>query len=192
LQTISRSNDTIFLTNGGFVKLPTSHYEGELYGGGVVFYVDQTGAHGLICSMLDLSTTQPWSNINGALIGTTAQSDWDGQGNTNAIIGQSGHTNSAAKLCNDYINVDYGTGVYSDWYLPANGQLYKLYNTIYEVNKALDSDGNVATTAIVKAEYWSSTEVNVSFAWEFSFYNTYIVSHGKSSSSYYTRAVRRF
>ena len=118
------------------------HYTGELYGGGVIFWVDQTGEHGLICSMTDLSTGKVWSNITGTEIGLTAQSDWNGQGNTNAIIGQSGHTNSAAKLCNDYVNADYGTGVYSDWYLPARGELNHLWNNLYQIQKALDSDGN--------------------------------------------------
>jgi acyl-CoA hydrolase len=32
------------------------HYIGELFGGGVVFWVDTTGQHGLICSMTDIIT----------------------------------------------------------------------------------------------------------------------------------------
>lgn len=93
------------------------HYIGELYGGGVVFWVDHTGEHGLIVSMVDLSSDFIWSNISDLFIGTT--NDWDGAGNTTAIIGQAGHTSSAAKLCDDYTNADYGTGTYSDWYLPS-------------------------------------------------------------------------
>jgi uncharacterized protein (TIGR02145 family) len=41
-----------------------------------------------------------WSNRNTTLIGATAQTVY-GNLNTLAIIGQSGHTTSAAKLCND-------------------------------------------------------------------------------------------
>jgi hypothetical protein len=36
------------------------------------------------------------------------------ESNTNAIVNQAGHTTSAAKLCDDYTNPDYGTGVFSD------------------------------------------------------------------------------
>ncbi|MFH1563236.1 MAG: four helix bundle protein [Nitrospirota bacterium] len=149
---------TIASTHGGF-KFPDGsiqttaasaggHYVGELYGGGVVFYVDHTGNHGVICSMINISTSQVWSNVSSTLIGPTAQSDWNGQGNTNAIIGQDGHSNSAAKLCDGYTNSDYGSGSYSDWYLPTIAQLNKLYNAVYEVNKALDSDENGATTGL--------------------------------------------
>jgi hypothetical protein len=133
------------------------HYIGELYGGGVVFWVDQTGSHGLICSMLDLSTSQEWSNIASTFIGVTAQSTWDGLSNSNAIVSQSGHTGSAAKLCLDYINTDYGTGVYNDWYLPAVDQLSLLFYAKYQVQKTLESDGNSSTTALMEG-YWTSSE----------------------------------
>ena len=133
------------------------HYIGELYGGGVVFWVDQTGSHGLICSMVDLSTSQEWSNIASTFIGATAQSNWDGLSNSNAIVSQSGHTGSAAKLCLDYTNTDYGTGVYNDWYLPASDQLSLLFIAKYQVHKTLESDGNSSTTALMEA-YWTSSE----------------------------------
>jgi hypothetical protein len=167
------------------------HYAGELYCGGVVFWVDHTGQHGLICSMLDLSTSQAWSNVTSTLIGSTAQSDWDGLSNSNAIVGQSGHTNSAAKLCLDYTNIDYGTGVYSDWYLPSRGELNDLWNNLKAVQKALDSDGNPATTAFAKSFYWSSSEYDSSGAWTFYFYYGDAGGSGKGST-YYVRAVRAF
>jgi hypothetical protein len=146
-----------------------AHYIGELNGGGVVFYVDRTGQHGLICSMIDLSTSQAWSNV-GTLIGATAQSDWNGQGNTNAIIGQIGHTGGAANLCDTYTNSDYGTGIFSDWYLFSIHQLNLLWEALYEVDKTLDSDLNSATTTIGKAPYWSSTEDVTGNPWYLNFY----------------------
>ncbi len=167
-----------------------THYIGELYGGGVVFWVDQTGNHGLICSMIDLNTSQAWSNVWN-LIGTTAQSDWDGQSNTTAIITQSGHTSSAAKLCNDYTNADYGTGIYSDWYLAARGELNDLWNSLKVVQKALDSDGNSATTAITKNIYWSSSEYIDAAAWSFYFTDGRTLGNPKDAT-YSVRAVRVF
>lgn len=167
------------------------HYVGELYGGGVVFWVDHTGEHGLIASMFDLSTSQVWSNITSTLIGTTAQSDWDGNANTTAIIGQSGHTSSAAKLCADYTNADYGTGVYSDWYLPSIAELNHVWNNFYEVQKVLTNDGNGSTTPLVRNNYWSSTEYGSTNAWGFYFYGG-ASTVGSKYGTYNVRAVRAF
>lgn len=168
-----------------------AHYPGERYGGGVVFWVDGTGQHGLICSMIDLSTSQAWSNIASTAIGTTAQSDWDGNNNSTAITTQSGHTNSAAKLCLDYTNADYGTGVYSDWYLPSRGELNDLWNNLKTVQKALDSDSNAATTAIARENYWSSSESENARAYSFYFQEGDMGDQGKESENY-VRAVRAF
>ncbi len=166
-----------------------SRYVGELYGGGVVFWVDHTRQHGLIVSMVDLSTSQAWSNIASTLIGTT--NDWDGANNTTAIIEQSGHTSSAAKLCTNYTNADYGTGTYSDWYLPSVAELNHIWNNFYEVQKALTNDGNPDTTPIARSWYWSSSEHTSNNAWNF-----YLNNGNASSNIKYNfnrvRAVRAF
>jgi hypothetical protein len=167
----------------------STHYVGELYGGGVVFWVDHTGQHGLIVSMVDLSTSQAWSNIPHTSIGTT--NDWDGVSNTAAIIGQSGHTSSAAKLCDDYTNADYGTGIYSDWYLPGIAELNHLWNNFYEVQKALTNDGNAAATPLVRDYYWSSTEYFMTLVRSLNFNNGYQYYDYKYDTNY-VRAVRAF
>lgn len=166
------------------------HYVGELYGGGVVCYVDRTGQHGLICSMVDLSTTQTWSNITSGEIGTSAQSEWNGQSNTTAIIGQSGHTNSAALLCDSYVNTDYGTGVYSDWYLPGRTELYHILSNLYDVTKAIDTYGSPATV-MARNYYWSSSEHDGSTAWGL-YFTTGNFNNPPKSAGGYIRAVRGF
>jgi hypothetical protein len=166
-----------------------THYVGELYGGGVVFWVDHTGQHGLITSMIDLSTAQAWSDVTDVAIGTT--NDWDGNSNTTAIIGQAGHNSSAAKLCDDYTNADYGTGTYSDWYLPSRGELNDLWNSLKAVQKALDSDGNTSTTPLSITPYWLSSEYNDTNAWAFTFGLGYADYGGKYGTGY-VRAVRAF
>jgi hypothetical protein len=167
----------------------SDRYVGELYGGGVVFWVDHTGQHGLIVSMVDLSTNQQWSNVTNTLIGTT--NDWDGATNTSAIIEQSGHTSSAAQLCTDYTNDDYGTGIFSDWYLPSVAELNHVWNNFYEVQKALTNDGNPATTPLVRTGYWSSSERDAYYVWGFNFYAGYTTNYYKYVS-HYVRAVRAF
>ena len=179
-ETIITAGTNVTITGSGTTANPyivnsaNTHYVGELYGGGVVFWVDQTGNHGLICSMTDLSTGIIWTPTayQSITVPGGALSDWDGQGNTNAIVAQAGAgTSYAAGLCDAYTNTNYGTGIYSDWYLPSRGELNHLWNNIYQVQKTLDTDGNPATTAIAKLAYWSSSEYTNNGAWYFYFVN---------------------
>jgi len=165
------------------------HYLGELYGGGVVFWVDHTGQHGLVVSMVDLSTEHVWSNVTCTAIDTT--NDWDGVSNTAAITGQSGHATSAAKLCEDYTNADYGNGIYSDWYLPSIAELNQIWNNFYHIQKALSKDGDSSTTPMLRTYYWSSTEHYSSLAWSYCFYLGSTHSYFKCLPGY-VRAVRAF
>jgi hypothetical protein len=169
-----------------------SHYIGELFGGGIVFWVDNTGQHGLIVSLVDMSKTSSWSNIT-ALIGTTAQSSWNGQGNSTAIMGQSGHTGSAAQLCDDYTNAEYNTGIYSDWYLPAIDELSLIYHTKYILNKNIETAPAPADILSDQAYYWSSTESTLytDWAWYFSFNDGFIWQYPKSNETW-VRAIRAF
>jgi hypothetical protein len=179
------------LGGGSSITQGTSRYVGETYQGGVIFYVDHTGEHGLICSMIDLTNGTAWSNIGSTLIGATAQSDWNGQGNSNAIVGQTGHTNSAAKLAIDYENPDYGTGVFSDWFLPSLEQLNLLYRAKYEVNKTIDTDGNSNTTLLQRMTYWTSTEATNTYAL-FVRFDQGTVGQSLKTAANQVRAIRAF
>ncbi|TAF77054.1 MAG: hypothetical protein EAZ53_03115 [Bacteroidetes bacterium] len=189
-----------FANSSGFV-----HYPGELFGGGIVFYVykDATSEHGLIVSTEDLCTTCGWSNVTTAQIGAAAQSTWDGASNTAAIIAQAGHTSSAAKLC-----VDYRGGGFADWYLPAIDELKLFWSNIYHVNKALNTDGNPATVGFeqynnsnssIRIGYTSSTEFGNNYR-----YVVYIIGQRgrgqfdddskdiSSANAKFVRAIRKF
>jgi len=112
---------------------------GDLYQEGRVAYIDGSGQHGFIVSNGDLSAGSAWSNITNAY--ATAYSVTDGPDNTSLIVGQAGHVNSAAKICDDY-----DSGVYDDWYLPALNEWATL-NT----NRANVGIGD-------NINYWTSTE----------------------------------
>ena len=168
----------------------SARYVGELYQGGVIFYVDHTGLHGLICSMVDFNTTMTWSDSPNSIIGPAAQSDWNGQGNSIAIVAQSISV-SAADSCDNYTNIDYGTGIYNDWYLPAIDELNILFNARRFVNKAIDTDGNGSTTPLIKNNYWSSTENAANFAWLYSFITGNPNVSNKNNKNY-VRAIRAF
>jgi hypothetical protein len=169
-----------------------THFIGEEFGGGVVFHLwkDASGVeHGLIVDKTDLSTSQVWSNINATIIGTIAQSSWNGLGNSNAIVSQAGHTNSAALLCLNSTN-----GGQSDWYLPSIDELSLLWHNRFNVNKSLSTIGG-ATVLPYTANFWSSTEFNFNDAWAFYFFTGYAAhytSYGIKSITNYVRAVRAF
>jgi len=70
--------------------------------GGWIYFIDGTGTVYYEAAPYDL-TSSVWSNITNVLIGGTGSTTGTGQANTTLIINQSGHTNSAAKLCDDLI-----------------------------------------------------------------------------------------
>lgn len=165
------------------------HYIGELFGGGIVFWIDQTSEHGLIASLNDIDGGNGivWSNIDDIEIGTSAQNHYDGKGNSTAIIGQSGHTSGAAQLCSDYSNDGF-----TDWYLPSILELKQTENALLIINNVLSNDGDATTNTInVKTKYWSSTEYNNSLAW---FYFNYGGGspYQYKNDTYRVRAVRAF
>jgi hypothetical protein len=71
-------------------------------GGGLIFHIDGTTYYEAAAS--NQSNGKVWSNLTTTEIGVSAQGTGYGDGltNTSAIISQIGHTDSAAKLCNDY------------------------------------------------------------------------------------------
>ena len=170
-------------SGGGF-----THYIGEEFGGGVVFHLwkDALGVeHGLIIDKTDLSTAQVWSNIDSTLIGPSAQSSWDGLSNSNAIVGQAGHTSSASALCLNSTN-----GAQSDWYLPSVQELNMLWNNYYTVARSLTQISGA--TQLQPAFYWSSTENDYGYAWYFLFFDGTANYYANKNYTVYVRAVRAF
>lgn len=190
-------NGTAWTSMAGSSSSAT-HYVGELYGGGIVFWVDQTGEPGLIASLDDLNggSGVSWSNITSTEIGASAKSMTDGLSNSNAIVGQSGHTSSAAKLCLDYsITTDQ---TYDDWYLPSNRELYLLASQDILIDKILDNDGDANTNGFSQeythptyGRYWSSTENLNNYACGYYFLYSYSYFYYKGFT-YRVRAVRAF
>ena len=68
--------------------------------GGLIFHIDGTTVYEVAVG--DEAVGIYWSNV-ALLIGTTSANIGEGQNNTNEIIAQVGHTNSAAKYCDDLI-----------------------------------------------------------------------------------------
>lgn len=173
--------------SGGGTGGSFTHYIGEEFSGGVIFHLWKDNAsveHGLIVDKTDLSTAQAWSNIAQTLIGQAAQSSWDGLSNSNAIVAQEVHTDSAAALCLNSTN-----GGQSDWYLPSVQELNMLWNNYYTVARSLTQISGA--TQLSLATYWSSTENVNSEAWRFQFIDGSAYGGSKDVTDY-VRAVRAF
>jgi len=106
----------------GFTTSPIVN--GSSYAGGIVFYVDSTGQHGLVCAPSDQGSF-PWG-CQGINIGGTSTAFGTGQANTNLILSGGCPTRPiAASVCDDLV-----LNGYSDWYLPSLDELHLMYSNL--------------------------------------------------------------
>ncbi len=113
-------------------------------------------------------TTGTWSNITSTSVPSIPNvNSWDpcanpatnGLPNSNAIIAQSGHTNSAAKYC-----LDFSSGGYSDWYLGTTTEV-NFMTAIYGNTTLQNIITNAGGTAFGSGFYWSSRETTSTSAY---------------------------
>jgi len=96
---------------------------GQEYEGGIIFYIDETGAHGLIAAPNDIAIFPSTWGCEGTTA-PTAQKVAIGSGfeNTQAILNNCNEPNTGAVLVSEFeING------FDDWYLPAINELEILY-----------------------------------------------------------------
>jgi len=154
---------------------------GDSYQGGIIFWLDTTGQHGLIAATADQNTGK-WYNGTYRYTGTNGDGLYAGKMNTAMIIAtqmadnQTG--NFAAKVCADY-SVTVGGVTYGDWYLPSKYEL----NLLYLQKTVVGGFANYF--------YWSSSEYDNGNAWIKYFTNGYQTNYGKNYTLY-VRAVRAF
>jgi len=170
----------------------TTYSVGDFAQGGIVFWVDETGQHGLVAAKEDQSTGVRW--YAGTYGNTQAKGDgpFSGEANTSIIIaaqvaiGDDGST-YAARICNE-LQVTEGGKTYGDWYLPSKEEL----NLMYQNKATIDATAGVnGGSGFASAYYWSSTESSNYNAWKQNFVNGY----QSISSKHYAlrvRAVRAF
>ncbi|TAN52891.1 MAG: DUF1566 domain-containing protein [Methylococcaceae bacterium] len=170
-----------------------AHAIGDNYGGGIVFYVYDSGQHGLIAAPADQSTGIQW--YSGSWTTTNAVRDGikGGQSNTDVIIANQGAGSYAAQICANYNGGVYG---YGDWYLPSLTELQLMYDNIGPGAPApLTNVGGFLSNAEVTCSncYWSSTEVNTVSDWakDFTVYVGFITGQGKQSP-FAVRCARAF
>ena len=179
---------------------------GDTAEGGIIFYLDPSGCHGLVSALTDQQTGNgaTWYNpsctygrqINGFENGpfvdtrTFETGLFGGKYNTWVINFLQGGSTSAAAICSAYTG-----GSFNDWYLPSIEELNKMYLNIGNGNSL--GLGNIGGFA--NRHYWSSTEIptyidnhynHSAFSQEFGYGQQ--TNFNKSNGYLYVRAIRAF
>ena len=148
---------------------------GSSYAGGIIFYLDSTGQHGLVCAPSDqgagiwgcAGTDIPNTSI---IVGTGAT-------NTAYIMAGCAQRPIAASVCADLV-----LNGYSDWFLPSIGELSLMYSQLH-----LQGLGGFGSDW-----FWSSSQTDASRAWTMAFSNGYVSSFVYKVYNHQVRAVRAF
>lgn len=170
------------------VTQPFSGDMGDFYQGGIVFFIDTTGEHGLIASPVDHTSKLPWGCYDQALSAP--------DGEPSKPIGKGAdNTEDFMRFCFDNIGTagEYCSNLslngYDDWFLPSLNELTLMHQNKSLINStALKNGGNI----FMEASYWSSSGVDPSeYAYIFLFDGADLSSERKDSLNY-VRAARAF
>ena len=133
----------------------STHYIGEKFGGGTIFWLDATGKKGLISADVDAVTGTCWESLSGHSVygtGATGTDIGTGQANTAAMLASSAAYDWAVSYCNNFIS-----GGFDDWFMPSLAELQAMWTYRYNIGY------------LVNSTYWSSSETAWNKAWLVSF-----------------------
>ena len=146
---------------------------GSRYGGGVVFYVDGTGKHGLISARNGVGFTGTWG-CGGVNVPGTKTEVGSGQANTTLIANSCSDASIAARFCDDLVH-----NGYNDWFLPSKDELNLMF-----VNRV--------TIGFSAVNRLSSSQNNGNTAWAQNFDNSGNQTTIPKNSILGARAIRAF
>ena len=170
----------------------TTYSVGDFAQGGIVFWVDETGQHGLVCAKEDQSIGVRWYAGTYGVTRATGDGPFSGELNTSIIIssqvsiGDDG-ADYAAQICNDLQITESGK-TYGDWYLPSKEELNLMYQNKATIDATAGANGG---SSFASAYYWSSTETSNGYAWGQYFDSGTQLSYRKDYTGY-VRAIRAF
>ena len=162
------------MTSGSSGSVSGTHYLGEEYLGGIIFYLytDNTGTQkGLIVSKTETTATWGGSTVVGA------DRTEDGAYNMNLMPTGAGTARTWVETL--------GAG----WYLPSVDELSILWHNRFHVNKTARA---ISSPLLLNGGYyWPSLEFDATSAFCFAFYNGYATAMPKTNA-YSVRGVRAF
>ena len=157
---------------------------GEYREGGIVFWIDYSGQHGLVCDLQDLPQAQ-WGCFGNAIPGADGQVYGAGIQNTIDILASCYDIGIAAALC-----ASSTAQGYNDWFLPSK---YALENLFLERNNIYFSLIMNGGSFFSQQIYLSSTENDHVNAWAKDFDLSNAMTYPIPKSTYLNvRAVRAF
>jgi hypothetical protein len=163
--------------------------------GGIIFYMDETGEHGLVAALEDLTegsnmgyTGTPegfeWGCYQQIVSGADGIAIGTGYQNTLDISAQNCQTENGG-ITAAQATLNYESEGYTDWFLPSKEELEEMYGTI-------GNGGNIGGFETSDYPYyWSSSENYNYYAWRVLFSSGTTGSDGKDNSLS-VRAVRAF
>lgn len=162
----------------------TSLNIGDYYQNSIIFYLDDSGEHGLACDVIDLGFDKEWGcptlidfGAKGVEIGT-------GEQNTLDIVTVCDDSTIAAALCDQLVRNDQ-----EDWFLPSKEELNVLYQNQIIINEtALKNNGGSFSNG---GRYWSSSHQLDNTVWV-QYFNTGQQDGVNKDTQHYVRAIRAF
>jgi hypothetical protein len=169
----------------------TTNAIGDFAHGGIVFWVDDTGEHGLVCAKSDQSSGLRWHA--GGYCNTRVYGDGPFAGEMNTLNIIMAHMilsddggNFAARLCAD-TEITEGGKSYGDWYLPSKEELGLMWQNKTTIDATAIGNGG---SAFACDHYWSSTEYSYYEVWTYHFCGT--LEYNVKPMPLKVRAVRAF
>ncbi len=159
---------------------------GDIVNGGVVFWLDSTGQHGLVCAFSDVATSVGWGCFGSDLPNVpNVSSNGGNPSGLGAEIGDGfNNTNNILKDCPTAPAALAARSYGPDWFLPSINELKQMYDN----RVALEA---VSGFTAFSDYYWSSTEYVNGSAW-LQHFDTELQNHYSKNLYTFVRAVRAF
>ena len=144
---------------------------------GIVFYITESGSHGLEAAPVDQSTGVTGGCSGNFIYGATGTKIGTGAANTIATLAACSDSNVAARITDNYI-----LNGYTDWYLPSIDELLLLIKAHLVNNWSLNS-------------HWTSTNAPLDYTnnvFNVCSTNTETCGYGNISELHSVRAIRSF
>ena len=162
----------------------TTYSIGDIVNGGVVFWLDSTGQHGLVVAFSDVATSAKWG-CYGTDLPNVLNVSSDPPVGLGAEIGDGfNNTNNILKYCPTAPAALAARSYGPDWFLPSINELEKIYD-----NKP--TLVGVSGFTAFSDYYWSSTEYDINSAWDQNFDDGFQDGTSKNYAGN-VRAVRAF
>ena len=163
---------------------------GDFIEGGIVFFVDETGNHGLVSAINDQSSSATWNKRKLVRRNERLSENFD---TTTTIFGSKSQRKSninkynANRICSK-LKIKINGVIYKDWFLPSKENLELMYLNRNIINENTTKNGG---SEFIDSYYWSSSEFDYTNAWVQSFKDGKRAYHYKNYF-YKVRPVRAF